>query len=124
MYARQRHPLGEGALTYMKGKFAAGVAAIVGLLAAAPVAQADYYISKSRAESFTRSEVHDRYVVEGHTGVSCRPQGAKSARAGYVYHRWTCVWVDDVSWGAFLIAGSSRGHDWYFVKLLKGATPQ
>lgn len=56
------------------------MAAIVGLLAIAPVAQADYYISKRRAESFARTEVHDRYIVDGHTGVSCRPQGAKGAR--------------------------------------------
>src|SRR6185437_11314335 len=103
----------------MRRKLAAAVAAIVGLLAIAPVAQADYYISKRRAESFTRTEVHDRYIVDGHTGVSCRPQGAKAARPGYVYHRWTCAWVDDVSWGAFLIAGNSRGPNWYFVKLLK-----
>jgi hypothetical protein len=108
----------------MSKKVAATVATIVGLLAVAPAAQANYFIDRRHAESFTRSEVHNRYEVEGHTGVFCRPQGRRAPQRGYIYHRWTCTWVDDVSWGQFLIAGSSRGANWYHVLLLKGVTPQ
>jgi hypothetical protein len=108
----------------MRRKIAATVATIAGLLVIAPVAQANYYISRGQAESFARNEVHNRYEVEGRTGVYCRPQGRRAPERGYIYHRWTCTWVDDVSWGQFLIAGNSRGPNWYHVMLLRGVTPQ
>jgi hypothetical protein len=108
----------------MRNKVIAAMAAVLGLLAVAPVAQANYFIDKRQAESFTRSEYHARYDAGTRTGVSCRPQGRSAPQRGYIYHRWTCTWVDENDmWGQFLIAGNSRGPDWYHVKLLRGVGP-
>ena len=88
-----------------------------------PTAQAAYYITKPRAQSFARSEFLDRYGnPDGYLAVVCRPQGLRAAKRGYIYHRWACTWADDSAWGVFLIAGSDRGEAWYHVQLLKGLT--
>jgi len=101
------------------------VACVVALmLLTASSARADYFISKPRAETFMRAEVRARYgESDGILGVSCRPQWARSARRGFVYHRWACAWVDDSAWGRMIIAGSSRGRDWYHALVVKGLTP-
>ena len=95
------------------------VAAVIaaGVAVAAPAAaHADYYISASKARSFTRSYANDRY---GATGVvaSCRPQGRNSPKNGFIYHRWLCGWAGNHGCsGRVLIIGSSTGRNDYYYR--------
>jgi hypothetical protein len=102
--------------------------ALVGLIAcllsglAAGTAQADYYISKKRAEHFARDYFHHK-VGYHYTTASCRPQGRNAPVPGYVYHRWTCGFaVGDSRYepaciGSIMIAGSSSSHGSYYHRI-------
>jgi hypothetical protein len=95
-------------------------AIFIGLLAPA-AAKADYFISEHRAVSLARDYWHNQRGYH-YTYAACRPQGASSAKAGYIYHRWTCGFVakDDGGQsckGLMLIAGSSSGRGSYYDRV-------
>jgi hypothetical protein len=111
------------------------VAAIAAtLLLAAPAAAAgagagdSYYLSKSQAERNVRDAAETLYnenygIVYEDTGAWCRPQGAKRARRGFVYHRWVCTWAGrdwegDTAYGAMRVTGHSGNR--YGYKVLRG----
>jgi len=106
----------------MRTKMVAALVAVVGSLAMAPAAEADWYISKWTAQSFARDAFHKRYEAAGRLLVSCRPQWARRGEPGYDYHRWVCTWVDmgDDTYGAFQIAGSRVSSENYNSRVLNG----
>lgn len=81
-------------------------------------AQADYFISRARAEHFVRDYFH-YHVGYHYTTALCRPQGRSAPEPGYIYHRWTCAFaVGDSRYnpactGSMLISGSSSSHGTY-----------
>jgi hypothetical protein len=110
----------------MSMKLALVVAATLAL-ALPGIASADWYISKHRAEQFTRYEAGVKYGTVAddgstvHYGAYCRPQGARAAARGYIYQRWACSWVDDANCeGQLLILGSRVSHSAFNYRVLRG----
>lgn len=103
----------------------ARVGAVLGLTLAAAfpaTAEARYYLTRSEAQSFAKDWAHKRYPGT-RTGVYCRPQGAKAAQPGYIYHRWTCT-VDFVfspeCFAGVRISGSNQSGSYYSATLFDG----
>lgn len=97
---------------------------------AAP-ASAEYFFTESGAERVTKDAVHKRYGYSRYElGVSCRPQGARSADSRFKYHRWVCTWAapakgrcdggEETIFGQMLLVGRS-GPGAYTYKITKGA---
>ena len=105
----------------MKKKLAVGLIALIAAGVAAPVASAEYYMTKGQAERIARYEVHDRYATQSRVFTVCRPQGLKAPERGYIYHRWVCGWADDSMRGVLLILGSHTSHNSYYVKVVVAA---
>jgi hypothetical protein len=98
------------------------VAAALGAaaLAVAPsVASAEYYMGKSKAQSFARDYVKKHYH-SGAPAAYCRPQGASGPESGYIYHRWVCGWADEYRCEGRLLITGSRGSGYYYGKVLRG----
>ncbi len=107
---------------------AALVAVILGLLAIAPVAQADWHLSKRKAHSFAQDAAITMYGAP-HPLALCRPQGRFVPEPGHAYHRWICGWADtfgdedggsEVCGGSLLILGSRKSHSAYHYTVHSG----
>src|SRR3954463_7991571 len=98
-------------------------AAVTVLALAAPAtASASYFVTQAKAEHYPRNYFHS-HVGYPYTSAACRPQGASSPKAGYVYHRWVCAFaVGDSRYnpsctGQIRISGSSDGGSYYSLVL-------
>jgi hypothetical protein len=102
----------------------AAVALVLVLVLVPAAAQAQYYLGTHQANAmaadFVASHYANTYVKD--LSTSCRPQNARRAVAGFIYHRWTCRWWDssDGTSGRVLILGS-RGAGNYYGTVLNGA---
>jgi len=72
----------------MRLKFALA-AVVVATLVTPSAAQAAYYISQKKAESYVRDHLRSD-VGYRFSGASCRPKGRSGPEAGYIYHTWVC----------------------------------
>lgn len=88
--------------------------------AAAVPAAADWYLNESYAEHLIRGNLHSNLGYH-YTAAFCRPQGRSAPEPGYVYHRWTCMWVAGDSpsspdcRGATVVVGSHSGRGRYYT---------
>jgi hypothetical protein len=102
----------------MKKTITAALTTTALLVAAAPAAHAETYLSKRQAQSDARYDLGQRYGKARYT-AECEPSG-RPYRSGYVYTRWHCDWVDDYDcYGALLIAGHP-GRFWYHSEVIRG----
>jgi hypothetical protein len=93
--------------------------ALVGLLTVAAPANAEWYMTKRKAEIRAERAAELRYG-DATYGAFCRPQGARAPQPGYVYHRWVCTWADTYDCVGQLLVLGSRGVGTYYTRALSG----